>query len=395
MSSKLNSLCWPLVSPFLGLSIAVFASPASVQGYVVTKLVSDQAGQALVQDPNLVNPWGIAASATSPFWVANNGTGTSTLYTSTGATNVTVNALVVSMPGTNPNTGAVTPITGTVFNGGTSFNGDRFIFAAEDGTISGWGSGTTAAFTAMTPDANYKGLAIGTNGVGDHLYAADFAHSIVNVFDSAYSQVSLPGLFTDPNLPAGYAPFGIRNINDQLYVTYAVRNPSTGDDVAGPGNGLVDVYDLNGSLVRRLVTGGALNSPWGLALAPAGFGTFGGDLLVGNFGDGAINAYDPVTGDFLGTMKDSSNSPVAIDGLWGLSFGNGGNGGATDVLYFTAGPGEEAHGLFGSIAVPEPGALALLLGAVPLGLLRRRCARSETEIWLIPPPTARSGRRPA
>jgi uncharacterized protein (TIGR03118 family) len=376
MRSKLNHFRWTMVTACAGIAVAVAASQARAQGYVVTNLVSDQPATAITQDPNLVNAWGIAASSTSPFWVANNGTGTSTLYASTGATNVTVNSLVVSMPGNNPDTGAMTPITGAVFNGGSSFNGDRFIFAAEDGTINGWRSalGTGAERLAISASgANYKGLAIGTNTEGDHLYAADFANGSITVFDSGSNMVTLPGSFTDPNLPAGYAPFGIRNIGDQLYVTYAVRNPVTGDDVAGPGNGVVDVYDLNGNLVRRLTAGGTLNSPWGLALAPAGFGEFGGDLLVGNFGDGAINAYDPATGNLVGTLTDKSNTPLALDGLWGLNFGNGGNGGPTDVLYFTAGPGDEGHGLLGSIAVPEPGALVLLFGSIP-SLLRRRRA---------------------
>ena len=306
--------------------------------------------------------------------MANNGTGYSTLYASTGATNVTVNSLVVSMPGNNPGAGAVTPITGAVFNGGTSFNSDRFIFAAKDGTINGWRGalGTSAELAATTNGASYKGLAIGTNAVGDHLYGTDFAHGTVNAFNGSFNAVSLTGSFTDPNLPAGYAPFGIRNIGNQLYVTYAVRNPATGDDVAGPGNGVVDLYDLDGNFVRRLTTGGVLNSPWGLAMAPAGFGPFGGNLLVGNFGDGAINAFDPATGNLVGTLMDKSNTPIAIDGLWGLDFGNGSSGGPTDVLYFTAGPGDEGHGLLGSIAVPEPGTLVLLLGGT--SLLRRRRA---------------------
>jgi len=360
------------VAACLGVALLALSTPVRASGFVVTNLVSNQQGVAATTDPNLVNAWGLAASGSSPWWVANNGTGLSTLYGSTGPSNVSVNSLVVAMPGNNPGTGFATPITGMVFNGGSSFNADRFIFASEDGTINGWRStlGTTAELGATTVGGSYKGLAIGTNAVGDHLYGTDFAHGTVNAFNSTYGAISLAGSFTDPNLPAGYSPFGIRNIGNQLFVTYAVRNPATGDDVAGPGNGLVDVFDLDGNFQRRLTTGGNLNSPWGLAMAPAGFGTFGGDLLVGNFGDGKINVYNPTTGAFVGTLTDSSNNPIAIDGLWGIDFGNGGSAGPTGVLYFTSGPNDEANGLFGSIATPEPATLALLVGG--LALLRRR-----------------------
>jgi uncharacterized protein (TIGR03118 family) len=366
MNSKSKSSRGILAFVGLCLAVALFAHDARAVGYEMTNLVSDQPGVALVQDTNLVNPWGLAASATSPLWVANNGTGTATVYTSTASTSVSINPLVVSMPGTSP----TTPITGQVFNGGAGFGGSRFIFAAEDGTINGWSSGGSAAQKAITAGANYKGLAIGNNG-SDHLYATDFAQGTVNVFDSSFAPVVLAGSFTDPSLPAGYSPFGIRNLNSKLYVTYAVRNPATGDDVAGPGNGLVDVFDLNGNMLSRLITGGHLNSPWGLALAPATFNEFSNDLLVGNFGDGAIDAYDPVTGNFVGALVDKASSPIIIGGLWALDFGNGGNGGQAGVLYFTAGSGDEQHGLLGSISVPEPGTLTLIACTL-LGLLRRR-----------------------
>ena len=213
----------------------------------------------------------------------------------------------------------------------------------------------------------YKGLAIGNNGERDFLYAANFHHGDVDVFDSTFVPIALAGSFADPNLPSGYAPFNVQTLGGQLFVTYALQDANGEDDVPGPGHGFVDVFDLNGSLVRRLITGGQLNSPWGLAVAPAGFGPFGGDLLVGNFGDGKINAFDFATGDFHGTLSNSNGDPLVNLGLWGLQFGNGGNGGAIDTLFFTAGiPGPdgavEDHGLFGKIeAVPEPAELLLAL----------------------------------
>jgi uncharacterized protein (TIGR03118 family) len=225
----------------------------------------------------------------------------------------------------------------------------------------------------MTTDAVYKGLAIGSNGTGNLLYAANFASGKIDVFNSSFSPVSVPGGFTDPTMPTGFAPFDIKSINGQLYVTYAMQDAAKHDDVAGPGNGFVDVFDMNGNMVRRLVTGGALNSPWGLAVAPSSFGAFGGDLLVGNFGDGTINAFNLTTGTLLGQLNNPDGSPVVNQGLWGLEFGNGVQGLDPNTLYFTAGiPGPdnvEDHGLFGSItATPEPGSV-LLMGAGLVSIL--------------------------
>jgi len=346
----------------------------SADNFKQTNLVSDIPGMAKTTDADLVNPWGVSFSSTSPFWVSDNGTGLATLYNGAGDKL----GLVVSIPpaGSAP--------TGQVFNSTSNFNGDLFIFASEDGSITGWrGALGTTAETLLTPSggAVYKGLAIGTTASGTYLYATDFHNGQITVLPGTGAP-ALTGHFTDPNLPAGYAPFNIQNIGGQLYVTYAVQDAAKHDDVAGAGNGIVDVFDLQGNLVKRLISnGGPLNSPWGMAIAPDGFGNFGSDLLVGNFGDGTINAFDPTTGKLLGQVDGSDGKPLVNLGLWDLTFGNGGNGGSPDDLYFTAGipgPGEvEDHGLFGSIAVvptPEPGTLTLIVSGLVglIGYRRRR-----------------------
>jgi uncharacterized protein (TIGR03118 family) len=320
-------------------------------------------------DPDLVNPWGISFSGASPFWVSDNGTGKSTLYNSAGVKQ----GLVVSMP-----TGSE-PITGQVFNGTASFQGDTFLFAGEDGTIAGWRGalGTTAETLYTVTDAVYKGLAI--SSAKDVIFAANFHSGAIDVFDSAHS--GPVGSFSDPNTPAGYAPFNIQNIGGTFYVTFARQDADRHDDVAGVGHGFIDTFDPVSHTFTRLVTGSdaggtvaALNSPWGVALAPASFGTFAGDLLVGNFGDGVINAFSPATGQLLGQLRDGNGDILFNPGLWGLAFGNGGNGGRADTLYFTAGGADEQSGVFGQInAVPEPGSLILLAsGAVLLFRARRR-----------------------
>jgi uncharacterized protein (TIGR03118 family) len=322
-------------------------------------LVSDIPGLAAHTDPNLVNPWGIASSATSPFWVANNGTGLSTLYNSGG----TPQALVVTIPSASgPNTPSAP--SGVVFSGGSSFEitpgrPARFLFATEDGTISGWNPGADATHALLQVNnsaagAVYKGLATGNNGSGDFLYAANFSQGKIEVFDGNFQPATLSGNFTDPNLPSGFAPFNVQNLNGKLYVTFAKLDAQGKDDAAGAGNGFVSVFDLNGNLERRLVSNGPLNSPWGLAIAPSTFGEFAGSLLVGNFGDGTINGFDPFTGNSIGALAGTGGNPIKVDGLWGLIPGNGGNGGDPNKLYFTAGiagnDSVEDHGLLGSLS---------------------------------------------
>src|SRR5271166_3088392 len=347
-----------VVSMVVATPTLLHSAPNTFNSFSQQNLVSHIPGLAAWTDPNLVNPWGVAFSPTSPFWVADNGTGLATLYNSTG----TPLSLVVTIP---PPTGQMGPAApdGQVFNPNpANFGGSHFIFATEDGTISSWSGGTSAVLNVDDSSANtvFKGLALAANGSNTYLYATDFHNNAIDVFDTNFNKVTLGGSFTDPSLPAGYAPFGIRASGGFLYVTYALQDAAKHDDVAGPGHGFVDVFDTNGNLIQRLVSMGALNSPWGLAWAPAGFGKFSGDLLVGNFGDGTINAFDPKTGNLLGQIDGANGMPLVNDGLWALTFGNGGNGGSKNILYFTAGLNHESDGLFGSIATPEPGTLTLL-----------------------------------
>lgn len=344
----------------LGISVipAVFASSI---GFVQTNLASDQPGVAISTDSDLVNAWGIVASSGSPFWLGANGAGKSLIYSGTGVKA----GLIAGIPGDGS-------VTGVAFsNVPNNFNGDTFLFASEDGTVSGWrGSlGTTAETLITGSDTNvYKGVTDASVGGSQYAYLANFRTGSIDVLKGDGGSSALTGHFTDPNLPSGFAPFNVMDLGGSIYVTYAVQDPDKHDDVAGAGNGIVDKYDVNGNLIARLVTGGALDSPWGLALAPVGLGGVGGDLLVGNFGDGSINAYDPNSGAFVETLTDPNGNPLAIDGLWGLAFGNGGNAGPTGTLYFTAGPGGESHGLFGELnAVPEPGTW-LLTGFSLLGI---------------------------
>src|SRR6266516_3990144 len=310
--------------------------------YHQVNLVSDIPGAANLTDPDLVNAWGLAASPGtdqvpgSPLWVSDNGSDKATLYNSGTATSVMKLGLVVNVTAGAP--------TGQVFNSDQSAffvqdaNGHSgpalFLFDSENGGIDGWNPGV--GFTGSPPSTvTETAVDNGANAV----------------YNGNFKPVELPGgLFVDPRLPAGYGPFGIQEIAGKLYVSYAKQDATLHDDVAGAGHGFVDVFTNDGALVRRLVTRGALNSPWGLALAPQSFGTFGGALLVGNFGNGHINAYDPVTGDHLGQLRQPNGNPIAIDGLWGLRFGNG-NAAKTNELVFSAGPQEESHGLLGKIVV--------------------------------------------
>lgn len=320
-----------------------------------TDLVSNIPGRAQHLDTNLVNPWGISASGSSPMWVSDNNAGVTTLYdgAGNGFPPPPNGPLVVKIPQPDGSDGG-TP-TGTVFNGGGGFNGDRFLFATEDGTIAGWNPAVNFTRARIEVDrstvglgAVYKGLAIGNNG-SDHIYATNFRFGTIEVFDSSYAMVTLSGSFTDPGIPAGFAPFNIQNLGGVLYVTYAMQKPDKHDDQSGPGFGYVDAYDLNGQLLRRIASAGTLNSPWGLAIAPASFGNFHNNLLVGNFGDGRINAYNLGTGAFRGQLKSETSAAIEIPGLWGLRFGNGGVGASPNTLYFAAGINDEQDGLFGSI----------------------------------------------
>jgi uncharacterized protein (TIGR03118 family) len=337
--------------------------------YRQINLVSDQAGKANLQDPDLVNAWGLAASPGtnaspgSPLWVADNHSDKATLYQGASPTSVSKVPLVVSVTGAAP--------TGQVFNSdpnafmvsdshGNS-GSSLFIFDTENGTIDGWApnvnpdganpSKVTEVGRDNGANAVYKGLAIAKSSVGTTLYAANFRSGRVEAYDGTFTPVQLPGgLFVDPKLPAGYGPFGIAVIMGKVYVSFAKQDAELTDDVAGPGHGFVDVFGRNGKLIHRLITRGALNSPWGMALAPASFGQFGGDLLVGNFGNGMINVYNPTTGKHLGQLRRPNGQPIVIDGLWALMFGNG-NAAGNNQLLFSAGPDDESHGLLGKIVV--------------------------------------------
>ncbi len=323
---------------------AVAAKPPAQGRYVVNALTSDQPGAAANRDPNLVNAWGLAAGPMTPWWVADNGSNLSTLYNAAG----TPLPLVVGVPGAP---------SGTVFNGTAGafpVNGTAaaFIFDTEGGTILGWNGGTAAMpeVDASPSGAVFKGLAIATTPSGPRIFATDFHNGAVDVFDAAWKPVAHAG-FVDRSLPRHYAPFGIQAIGDRIFVTYAKQQAHSNDEAHGQGLGLVDEYDLTGHLRARVARHGPLNAPWGLAMAPANFGRFSGDLLVGNFGDGHITAYHPHHGRFTpaGQLRSASGR-VKIDGLWALEFGMGAaNNGPTDSLFFTAGPNDENHGLFGTI----------------------------------------------
>jgi uncharacterized protein (TIGR03118 family) len=360
-----------------GMSLGGAASDASHSRgdlggtYVRHDLVSDGAVAADHVDPNLVNAWGIARSATIPWWVANNETATSTLYDGAGVPQ----ALVVTVTGAG---GAPAAPTGMVANPGTGFvvssggasGAARFIFASEDGTLSAWNPNvpppvppaTRSTVTVVVVDrssagAIYKGLAAASTSAGDRLYAADFHDGRVDVFDGSFAPVTVPGAFVDPGIPAGFAPFGIQALNGTIYVTYAKQDAERSDEIAGRHLGYVSAFSTDGAFLGRIASGGKLNAPWGLALAPeTGFGRASGKLLVGNFGDGRIVTYR-LSGEMGGGDESErggayltgSDGPVTIDGLWGIGFGNGAAAGPANALFFAAGPDDEAHGLFGRI----------------------------------------------
>jgi uncharacterized protein (TIGR03118 family) len=321
----------------------------SVGSYTQRNLVSDQPGQAELTDANLVNPWGLAFGPATPAWAANNGKDNATLYR--GATSPTdpvtmapspSSPLVVAIPGGAP--------TGQVFNGSAGFTVGgapaHFIFSSEAGLITAWASGTSAQIVANAKGAIFKGLAIAQSPDGMRLYATDFHNNKVDVFNDRFGKVRRRGAFVDRKLPKRFAPFGIQAIGNRIVVTYAKQDKDAEDDSSGPGRGFVDIYTTRGKLVRRFARRGPLNSPWGIALAPQGFGAASGALLIGNFGDGRINAYRPGSGRLLGALAGNDGEPLTIDGLWSLKFGNGVIG-TPQSLLFTAGPDGEQHGLFG------------------------------------------------
>ena len=366
---RLNSLCRAVVVAFGVFPIVAFCGP-----FVQTNLSSNIPGLAANTDPNLINPWGISFSGTSPIWVSDQGAGVATLYGGTGA----AVALVVSIPTTGPN--PPQGPTGQVFNSTASFlltngNGQKatFLFDTLAGSIIGWNGGTTAVTQLSNAGASYTGLALGSSATGDTLYAANFGQAKIDAISGGFADENLAGSFTDPNLPAGYAPYNVQNIGGSLYVEYALVDPTTHRASVGAGQGLVDIFDANGNFVKRLIdSGGVLDAPWGITLAPALFPIFGGDLLVGNFGDGTIHAFDPTTGALLGSLTDNSNNPIANPGLWGIGFRPAASGFDPNAVYFTAGINGEQDGLFGSIAVaPEPGTLALM-GIACGGLLLKK-----------------------
>jgi uncharacterized protein (TIGR03118 family) len=327
------------------------------QFYRAHALVSDGAVPADVVDPNLVNPWGVAFNPNAVVWVADNGKGVSTLYDGTGK----IVPLVVKIPPAAIGDGLGHP-TGVVFNSSPDFVVTKagvsgpsvFLFAGEDGSISGWSPGVDLNRAVRAVDHSslgsiYKGLAIGGDGTQHLIYVTDFHNRRVEVYDAKFHRITRPGAFEDDAVPPNFAPFGIQNVGGDIYVTYAKQDSDAEDDVAGPGLGMVDVFDPRGMLVRRLVTRGALNAPWGIAMAPASFGMFGGALLIGNFGDGAINAYDPVNGRYLGALRDVNGKVLRLDGLWGIAFGNGVASQRSNALFYAAGPNDEKDGVYGVI----------------------------------------------
>jgi len=384
------------------LLTSLIGTMSAQNGFVETDLVADKSPLTdangivhtpVAMDPHLVNPWGVGESTGSPFWISDNNAGVSTLYRVTATVPVATQTLVVSIPAPGDPLGNSGTATGLVFNtdggptggfkiSGFSKAGDPvtasaiFLFSTEDGTILGWNPGVNpagfdvakagtyaiiAVDNSTNPDAAngavYKGLAMAKDSAGRTLlYATNFRSGKVEAYDDAFATPKNPSLppdaFADPKLQRGYAPFNIAVLNGKLFVTYAVQDEAKHDDLAGMSHGVVDIFNLDGSGQERFAQHGQLNSPWGLAVAPASFAPFAGDILIGNFGNGHINVYSP-TGEFLDKLRDPNGQAIVIDGLWTLTVGNGGNGGLSNTVYFTAGPNEESDGLFGSLN-PQP-----------------------------------------
>jgi uncharacterized protein (TIGR03118 family) len=324
--------------------------------YTQSNLVSDGTVRAQQTDPNLINPWGIAIGQQTPFWINAAGTGLSEVYDEGGN-----KKFVVTIPAATGSNSTGSP-TGIAYNSST---GDfvlkqggpaLFIFDSLDGTISGWNTSLTNAQKVVDNSASgavYTGLAIENNGTANYILAANFAQNEIDVFDNEFARITLSGHFVDPNLPSGYAPFNVHVLNNQVYVMYDLQTPGGGPPTTGAGTGFVSVFDTNGNFLKRAISGGKLNAPWGIALAPSSFGVFGGDLLFGNFGDGTINAFDPATFTFKGQLQDANGKTIVNDRLWEILFGQNGTG-DTSTLYFSAGVNEEKGGLFGAINVTAP-----------------------------------------
>jgi uncharacterized protein (TIGR03118 family) len=330
-------------------------APMMVTGLTDTAMVSNGVIAASHTDARLQNPWGLAFAPGGPIWIADNNSNFATVYDGTGTAQAPT---VVSIPaGSN---GPATP-TGEVYNGTSDFavataSGTApalFLFAGEGGTITGWASGAAAvvAYDDGLGGAVYKGLALANNGTANHLYATDFHNAKVDVFDGSFQKVALAGAFADATIPAGFAPFGITLVNGQLYVTYAKQDATARDEILGAGLGYVNVFDTNGNLVKRFASAGALNAPWGIALAPMTFTPIGGELLIGNFGDGVINRFDPATGASRGTVSLVNGKQLVIPGLWAIVFGNGASGQPANTLFYTAGPTNQVDGVLARVDV--------------------------------------------
>ncbi|HET6208260.1 MAG TPA: TIGR03118 family protein [Terracidiphilus sp.] len=352
------------------LATSLWAQQA--QHYMQTNLVSDVPGMAAATDPNLVNAWGMSRSSTSPWWISDNGTGITQLYTGTGGavalgqpcpTGSLVNCVVI--PTGDPNKSPTGTPTGQVFNGTADFElapktPARFIFVTEDGTVSGWAGGPAATIKVNTHGASvFKGVALATlstkyGGTANYLYVADFRKGRVNVYNSHFYKVHLDGdAFEDEEIPHGFAPFNVQNIGGNIYVAFAQQDSEKHDEVDGAGLGYVDVFSPAGRLLHRLQHGHFMNAPWGMTQAPSDFGAYSHNILVGQFGSGQILVFDPVTGRFKGTLNDASDKPITIDGLWAIAFGGGTTSGPSNTLFFSAGINHEADGLFGTITAIE------------------------------------------
>jgi len=349
MSPKHSKYAKTLVAIFL--TVVFTAGTSLAQHFTRTDLTTNSV------DPNLVNAWGMSRASGSPWWVSDNGTGLATLYNAAGA----AQGLVVTVNPPNGRDGISAP-TGTVFNANvTAFEvaPDQhaiFLFSTEDGTIAGWNPNVDGTHALVKVDnsaagAIYKGLAIGVTPGGPRIYVTNFASGQVEIYNAKFHRVNRNAAFTDSRLPANYAPFGIQNVGGNIVVTFAKRLPGEEDELHGPGLGFVDVFDLNGNLLLRLQHNQTMNAPWGIAQAPTDFGAFSHRLLIGNFGDGTIHAYNAVSGKLEGTIEDLNGAPIWIDGLWAISFGGGNtNSGLANELFYTAGPNDESNGLLGKLA---------------------------------------------